>query len=127
MREVKDLGEADAAFADCPLSRKLLKWCKEALRLKRRWDELSDNEYDGNASRLERRLDALLLPSGMRQQIDLQRPRLAAAETDDVQVRRAIAESFVEGYRAVLGTAVGLALASSLSAALLIGPEKRAP
>lgn len=60
LREVKDLGEADAAFADCPLSRKLSRWCKEALRLKKRWAELPDASYELKASRLEDRLDQLV-------------------------------------------------------------------
>lgn len=59
LREVKDLGERDTAFADCPLARKLSRWCKEALRLKKRWDELPDASYEMKASRLEDRLDAL--------------------------------------------------------------------
>lgn len=60
MREVKDLKKADPAFADCPLSRKLLGWCREALRLKKRWDELEDAAYEMKASRLEDRLDQIL-------------------------------------------------------------------
>jgi hypothetical protein len=60
MREVKDLNEQDPAFADCPLSRRLLNWCKEALRLKKQWDELADAPYDRAASRLESRLDKLI-------------------------------------------------------------------
>jgi hypothetical protein len=59
LREIKDLGMKDATFADCPLSRKLSRWCKEALRLKKRWDELPDAQYEMKASRLEDRLDAL--------------------------------------------------------------------
>jgi transposase len=59
LREVKELGEADASFADCPLSRKLSRWCKEALRLKKRWKELGDAPYEMKASRLEDRLDGL--------------------------------------------------------------------
>jgi hypothetical protein len=59
LREVKELGEADPSFADCPLARKLSRWCKEALRLKKRWDELPDASYEMKASRLEDRLDAL--------------------------------------------------------------------
>jgi transposase len=59
LREVKDLGEADATFADCPLSRKLSRWCREALRLKKRWGELDDKTYETRASRLEDRLEGL--------------------------------------------------------------------
>lgn len=59
LREVKELGEADSSFANCPLSRKLSRWCKEALRLKKRWDELDDAAYEMKASRLEDRLDQL--------------------------------------------------------------------
>jgi transposase-like protein len=60
MREVKDLNEQDPAFADCPLSRRLLRWCKEALHLKKRWDELPDAQYNRAASRLESWLDKLI-------------------------------------------------------------------
>jgi len=59
MREVRELEEKDPTFADCPLSRKLMRWCKEALRLKKRWQELPDNVYEMKASRLEDRLDEL--------------------------------------------------------------------
>jgi hypothetical protein len=60
MREVRELNENDPAFADCPLSRKLMRWCKEALRLKKRWEELPDNVYEMKASRLEDRLEELI-------------------------------------------------------------------
>jgi hypothetical protein len=60
LREVKELGEADATFADLPLSRKLSRWCKEALKHKKRWGELDDAGYELVASRLEDRLDGLI-------------------------------------------------------------------
>jgi transposase-like protein len=60
MREVKDVGEVDPTFRASPLSRRLLRWCKDALDLKKRWDQLSDAEYELNVSRLEDRLDRLM-------------------------------------------------------------------
>jgi hypothetical protein len=57
LREVKELTEKDTTFAACPLSRKLSRWCKEALRLKKRWGELPDASYKIKAQRLEDRLD----------------------------------------------------------------------
>ena len=60
LREVKETGQADATFADCPLSRKLSRWCKEALKLKKRWNELPDGSYETKASRLEDRLETMI-------------------------------------------------------------------
>jgi EmrB/QacA subfamily drug resistance transporter len=65
---------------------------------------------------LDRRLDALAIPGAERSQVDQQRPRLAAAKVDDLRIDRAIAESFRNGYHVILWIAVGLALASMLSA-----------
>ena len=76
-------------------------------------------------SGLERRLDHLDLPPMVRAQIEAQRSRLAAAETKDARGRQAIEDAFVSGYRIVLWVAAGLALASSLSAAVLIRTEQR--
>ncbi len=77
-------------------------------------------------SALERRLDRLDLAPAVRAQIEAQRSRLAAAETRDARGRQAIEDAFVTGYRAVLWIAAGLALASSLSAAVLIREQRRA-
>ena len=74
---------------------------------------------------LDRRLDSLHLAPTVRAEIEAQRSRLAAAETGDARGRQAIEEAFVAGYRAVLWVAMGLALASSLSAAIVIAPGSR--
>jgi EmrB/QacA subfamily drug resistance transporter len=72
---------------------------------------------------LDRRLDALHLPAAVRDQVDEQRPKLAAAQPSDLRARSAVKESFVAGFREVAWIAVMLGIASSLSAALLIGTE----
>lgn len=69
---------------------------------------------------LDRRLDALDLPATVHEEIDQQRPRLAAAESSDARGRQAVEESFVDGFRVVVWIAVVLALMSSLSAGVLI-------
>lgn len=69
---------------------------------------------------LDRRLNNLALSSAEREAIDRQRPKLAAAESDDWRVQRAIAESFVSGYRVILLIATGLTVTSALSAVALL-------
>ena len=76
-------------------------------------------------STLDQRLDALAIAPQERVQIDTQRSKLAAVETNDPRARQAIDEAFVAGYRRVLWVAIGLALASSLSAAMLIEKDPR--
>jgi EmrB/QacA subfamily drug resistance transporter len=81
----------------------------------------------GFNGRLERGLDGLGLPAAERRGVEAQRGKLAAATSDDVRVQRLIGESFVGAYRVVLWIAVGLSVASALSAAVLIEarPEPR--
>jgi MFS family permease len=74
---------------------------------------------------LDRKLNDLGVSSPEKAHIEAQRSRLAAAETDDSVARQAGDEAFVAGYRVVVWVAAGLALASSLSAASLIGPETK--
>jgi hypothetical protein len=78
---------------------------------------------------LENRLDALHLEASARRQIEIQRTKLAGIETEDARERRAIQESFVDGYRFVVWIAAALAVGSALSAAVMIRkttePESR--
>jgi transposase len=60
MREVKQTGEKDPAFAGCPLSAKLLKWCKNALQLKKQHQMLDESTYQSRVTRLETQLDGLI-------------------------------------------------------------------
>jgi hypothetical protein len=77
--------------------------------------------------RLERGLDGLGLSAAERYGVEAQRGRLAAATSDDARVQRLIRDSFVGAYGVVLWIAVGLSVASALSAAALIEarPEPR--
>ncbi|HEX3375307.1 MAG TPA: MFS transporter, partial [Candidatus Acidoferrales bacterium] len=72
--------------------------------------------YAGFNHALDRRLDALSLAPAERHEVDRVRPNLAATETANPLVNRAIAESFLSGYRIVLWVAIGLVIASALSA-----------
>ena len=65
---------------------------------------------------LNRRIDVLSLSPAERADLDRNRPSLAAIRSENPQVNQAVAASFLSGYRIVLWTAIGLTLASALSA-----------
>ncbi len=71
---------------------------------------------------LDQSLDQLPLNPDVRAQIDVARPQLAAAHNPNPIVERAIAESFISGYRSVIWIATGLAALSAITAWLLIEP-----
>jgi EmrB/QacA subfamily drug resistance transporter len=82
---------------------------------------------DAFQSALDRNLNHLGVSPRVAAQVEAQRSRLAAAETDDALARQAIDEAFVAGYRIVLWVASGLAVASSLTAAIVIATRTKSP
>jgi EmrB/QacA subfamily drug resistance transporter len=69
---------------------------------------------------LERRMNSLGLSVATQNEIRSQRSRLAAANVEDRDGQKAIAESFVAGYCVISWISVSLALASSGAAAVFI-------
>ena len=76
---------------------------------------------------LDRQLSDLALPASIQQSLDNQRINLAATTVPEqiplslrLVVRRAINESFVDGFRRVMLVGAALALASSITSLLLI-------
>jgi len=81
---------------------------------------------------LAQRLNELPLPAPLRAEVAAQRGKLAAIRLPDATpagerraVERAVAESFVAGFRRVMALSALLALASSLGAWLTIGRKPR--
>jgi EmrB/QacA subfamily drug resistance transporter len=77
---------------------------------------------------LDTRLESMDLPGGARSELEAAKANLGAAEAPEgvdpgtaARIERAIDESFVAGFRAVMLVSAGLALASALAAALLVG------
>jgi EmrB/QacA subfamily drug resistance transporter len=82
-------------------------------------------------SELDRRLQILRVTPEVKQALDQQGTRLAAAQVPEtvepalgMMLKQAINESFVAGFRRVVMVCGGLALLSALSAWLLIGGKK---
>jgi EmrB/QacA subfamily drug resistance transporter len=65
---------------------------------------------------LNRRIDALSLSPAERADLDRNRPSLAGIRSENPRVNEAVAASFLSGYRIILLAAIGLTLASALSA-----------
>jgi EmrB/QacA subfamily drug resistance transporter len=76
---------------------------------------------------LDHRIGILALPQAEVQQVNRQRPKLAAIESDDPRVMLAVGESFMVGYRTILWLAVALSLASVVAARWLLDPAEKAP
>lgn len=75
-------------------------------------------------SALTRKLDALSLPPTLGAELEAQRSKLAAIDIEDVRAQQAVRESFVSGFRAIVGIAVALQIVSSLSAVALVSNER---
>jgi hypothetical protein len=84
--------------------------------------------YGAFSATLEARLQSMDLPGGVRSEMEAAKADLGAAEAPEgvdagtaARIERAIDESFVAGFRAVMVVSAGLALTSALAAALLVG------
>jgi EmrB/QacA subfamily drug resistance transporter len=84
--------------------------------------------YGAFSANLDARLEGMDLPGGVRSELETAKADLGAAEAPEgvdagtaAQIEHAIDESFVAGFRAVMLVCCGLALASALVAALLVG------
>jgi EmrB/QacA subfamily drug resistance transporter len=87
--------------------------------------------YAAFSASLDTRLERMEMPGKVRTAIEAAKADLGAAEAPagvnegmEAQIERAIDESFVAGFRAVMLASAGLALASALIAALLVGDQK---
>jgi MFS family permease len=75
---------------------------------------------------LNRSLAQMVLSPALRQDVEMQRSKLAGAQIDDLTVQRAFDEAFVSGYRDVIWISVGLALLSALSAQMIQSKKRLA-
>jgi MFS family permease len=74
-------------------------------------------------STLNLSLSRMQLSSAVRQNVEMQRSKLAGAQIEDPPVMHAFDEAFVSGFREVIWISVGMALLSALSAQV-IGSKK---
>lgn len=74
--------------------------------------------------RLDEALQRMEVKPEVRAQVDADRRQLAAMKSSDPPVQRAVAGSFVSGYRFVIWIASGLAALSGAAAWLVIAPGK---
>jgi EmrB/QacA subfamily drug resistance transporter len=84
--------------------------------------------YGAFSSSLDTRMEDMDMPGEVRIAMEAAKADLGAAEAPagvdagmEAQIERAVDESFVAGFRAVMLASAGLALASALIAALLVG------
>jgi len=84
--------------------------------------------YGAFSLNLDARLQTMDLPGGVRSELEAAKANLGAAEAPEgvdagtaARIERAIDESFVAGFRAVMLVSAALALMSALAAALLVG------
>jgi hypothetical protein len=87
--------------------------------------------YGAFSANLDARLETMDLSGGVRSELEAAKADLGAAEAPEgvdartaVQIERAVDESFVAGFRAVMLVSSGLALTSALVAALLVGDRR---
>lgn len=87
--------------------------------------------YGAFSANLDARLDGMNLSGEVRSEMEAAKADLGAAEAPEgvdagtaAQIERAVDESFVAGFRVVMLISSGLALASALAAAFLVGDRR---
>jgi hypothetical protein len=87
--------------------------------------------YGAFSASLDARVEGMNLPGEVRSELEAAKADLGAAKAPEgvdartkAQIEGAIEESFVAGFRTVMVVCVGLALASALAAALLVGDHR---
>jgi EmrB/QacA subfamily drug resistance transporter len=90
--------------------------------------------YGAFSANLDARVESMDLPGGVRSELEAAKADLGAAEAPEsvdagtaAQIERAIDESFVAGFRAVMLVSAGLGLMSALAAALLVARSSPQP